>query len=82
MTDPLDQFREPFEAMHLEYFPGINVTRKDELYTKQQVNNRWFIWLLAKGIPLPIDLVNPNQPLSTAPADEPWLEMPKEKAPN
>jgi hypothetical protein len=47
--------------MHVKYFPGINVTRKGELYTKQQVNNRWFIWLLAKGIPLPVDMVNPHK---------------------
>ena len=61
MNDPLDRLREPFEAMHRQYFPGINVTRKGEMYTKQQVNNRWFIWLLAKGIPLPVDMVNPQE---------------------
>lgn len=61
MTDPLDQFRVPFEDMHREYFPNINVTRKGELYTKQQVNNRWFIWLLAKGIPVPPSMVNPQE---------------------
>jgi len=61
MSDPLDRLRDPFEAMHVKYFPGINVTRKGELYTKQQVNNRWFIWLLAQGIPLPVDMVNPQE---------------------
>lgn len=58
---PLDRLRDPFEAMHVKYFPGINVTRKGEMYTKQQVNNRWFIWLLAQGIPLPVDMVNPHK---------------------
>ena len=61
MSDPLDQYRMPFEDMHREYFPGINVTRKGEMYTKQQVNNRWFIWLLAQGIILPVDMVNPQE---------------------
>ena len=61
MSDPLEQYRVPFEVMHREYFPGINVTRKGELYTKQQVNNRWFIWLLAKGIPVPPSMVNPQE---------------------
>lgn len=32
-----------FEAWHRTYFPGINVTRKGEGYSKQQVNNRWFV---------------------------------------
>ena len=54
MSDPLDQYRVPFEAMHREYFPGINVTRKGELYTKQQVNNRWFVWQGARGVELPV----------------------------
>ena len=61
MSDPLDRLRDPFEAMHAKYFPGINVTRKGDLYTKQQVNNRWFIWLLAQGIILPVDMVNPHK---------------------
>ena len=61
MSDPLDRLREPFEAMHQQYFPDTNVTRKGGLYTKQQVNNRWFIWLLAKGIQLPVGIVNPQE---------------------
>jgi len=50
-----------FEAIHRKYFPDINVTRKGEHYTKQQVNNRWFIWQLALGEDLPVSLLNPTQ---------------------
>lgn len=56
-----EESRRAFEKMHLEYFPGIKVTRKGEEYTKQQVNNRWFIWLLAQGIPVPPSMVNPQE---------------------
>ena len=49
-----EESRRAFEKMHLEYFPGINVTRKGEEYTKQQVNYRWFIWRLARGTRLPL----------------------------
>ena len=54
MNDPLDQYRVPFEAWHLKYFPGVNVTRKGDGYTKQIVNNRWFVWQGAKGVELPV----------------------------
>lgn len=43
-----------FEAWHQTYFPGINVTRKGDGYSKQQVNNRWFVWQGARGVVLPL----------------------------
>lgn len=43
-----------FEAWHRTYFPGINVTRKGDGYSKQQVNNRWFVWQGARGVNLPL----------------------------
>lgn len=51
---PNDLMRYHFEEWHRKYFPGINVTRKGDDYTKQQVNNRWFIWQGAQGVDLPV----------------------------
>lgn len=42
--------REEFEHWHREYFPDTNVTRKGPHYTKQIVNNRWFVWQAARGV--------------------------------
>ena len=49
-----EERRRAFEKWHALYFPGINVTRKGDDYTKQIVNNRWFVWQGARGVQLPI----------------------------
>ena len=49
-----ERMRVAFESWHALYFPGVNVTRKGDGYTKQIVNNRWFVWQGARGVELPL----------------------------
>lgn len=49
-----EESRRAFERWHDLYFPRVNVFRKGDGYTKQIVNNHWFVWQGARGVKLPI----------------------------
>ena len=61
MNQPKAHMHLAFEAWHRIYFPGINVTRKGDGYSKQQVNNRWFVWQGAQGVTLPLPELRDNK---------------------